>query len=53
MGKLLVEIDVSKGLLETLDIDWRGNFFSSKARLFGYSFLVFFVPSDSTFEKGL
>lgn len=38
MGKLLVEIDVSNGLLETLDIDWRGNFFHQKLGNLGIPF---------------
>jgi hypothetical protein len=38
MGKILVELDVHNGLLEALDIEWRGNIYSQKLDYLGLPF---------------
>jgi hypothetical protein len=38
MGKLLVEIDIHSGLLESLEIDWRGHTMSQRLDYLGISF---------------
>jgi hypothetical protein len=38
MGKILVEVDIHTGLLESLEIHWRGHTISQKTGLLGITF---------------
>jgi hypothetical protein len=53
MGKVLVELDIHSGLLESLEIDWRGHTLSQKLDYLGIPFRCSFCRRTRPLEKGL
>jgi hypothetical protein len=53
MEKVLVEVDIHAGLLETLDIEWRGHLFAQRLDYLGLPFLLFDMSMNMTLTKGL
>jgi hypothetical protein len=52
LGRILVEIDIHSGLLETLDIQWRDQFFSQRLDYLGLPFGVLIVVKPDTHDSG-
>jgi hypothetical protein len=53
MARILVELDLHEGLLETLDIDWRGHLTRQKLDYLRHSFQMYSLQTDRTPEKVL
>jgi hypothetical protein len=51
MGKILVELDIHNGLLEALDIEWRGNIYGQKLDYLGLLFRCTFCRRTGHLHK--
>jgi hypothetical protein len=53
MEKVLVEVDIHTGLLETLEIEWRGHLFVQRLDYWAYLFVVRSVDEPDIFERNV
>jgi hypothetical protein len=53
LARILVEIDIHEGLLETLDIDWRGHLTRQKLDYLGVPFRCSLLQTNEPLEKSL
>jgi hypothetical protein len=53
MAKVLVEVDIHEGLLEVLEIEWRGLLFVQCLDYLGLPFRCYSLQEDRSFEKGV
>jgi hypothetical protein len=51
MARVLVEVDIHAGLLEILDIEWRGHLFAQRLDYLGYHSAVRFVEELDIYAR--